>query len=231
MIKVLFIDIDNTLLSFTEYVKQTMREGLLHFDLPAYEDWMFTEFERINGGLWRQIEEGTLIFEELVKIRWNRIFDALGISFDGTVFEDYFREELFDNAIPEPGAGELLSYLSARYPLCAASNGPYEQQLNRLRVAGMQEHFTHFFISSRFGVSKPGKEYFDRCFSELHENGFPGLKPEEVMIIGDSITADIAGGKSYGLRTCLYTRGETSKKPVPEADFIVAELAEIREIL
>lgn len=231
MIKVIFIDIDNTLLSFTEYVKQTMREGFLHFGLPPYEERMYPVFERLNGGLWRQIEEGTLSFEELVKIRWNTIFKALGISFDGTVFEDYFREKLFDNAIPEPGAVALLDWLSRRYVLCAASNGPYEQQINRLKVAGMYGYFSHFFISSRLGAQKPGAEFFDRCFEELRDNGFPGILPEEVMIIGDSVTADIAGGKSYGMHTCLYTRGEPLEKPVPEADFTVKKLMEIKEIL
>ena len=32
-----------------------------------------------------------LTFDELIKIRWNKIFESLGITFDGVVFEKYFR--------------------------------------------------------------------------------------------------------------------------------------------
>ena len=99
--KAVFLDIDNTLLSFDGYVKQTMKEGFEHFGLKPYEPYMFDIFIRENTKLWRQIEQGTLVFEELEKIRWNIIFKYLDIEFDGTVFEKYFRGRLFDSAIPE----------------------------------------------------------------------------------------------------------------------------------
>ena len=86
MIKAVFIDIDDTLLDFDAYVKQTMREGFRHFGLKAYEPHMFTVFERINNALWDNIEKGTLDFAGLEKIRFNKVFEALGISFDGVTF-------------------------------------------------------------------------------------------------------------------------------------------------
>ena len=49
MIKAVFIDIDDTLLDFDAYVKQTMREGFRHFGLKPYEPSMFSVFERINN--------------------------------------------------------------------------------------------------------------------------------------------------------------------------------------
>lgn len=33
---------------------------------------------------------------------------------------------MFESAIPENGALELLEYLRGKYILCVASNGPYE---------------------------------------------------------------------------------------------------------
>ena len=45
MIKVVFIDIDNTLLSFTDYVKESMREGFPSFGLKPYMEAMFPTFE------------------------------------------------------------------------------------------------------------------------------------------------------------------------------------------
>lgn len=71
--KAIFIDIDNTLLDFDEYVRTTMAEGFAHFGLPAYRPEMYHTFTTENNKLWRRIEEGTLTFEELQKIRWSRI--------------------------------------------------------------------------------------------------------------------------------------------------------------
>ena len=58
------------------------------------------------------------------------IFEYLGISADGIAFEKYFQECLFESAIPENGAMELVKYLHSKYILCVASNGPYMQQVN-----------------------------------------------------------------------------------------------------
>ena len=229
MIKVVFFDIDDTLLSFSGYVKEAMRDGFARFGLPPYTEAMFPVFERINNGLWKQIEQGTLTFEELLKIRWNRIFQALGIAFDGERFEEYFRKKLFDSAVLEPGAKELLEYLAPRYTLCIVSNGPCAQQMNRLRVGGLDGYFSRFFVSEQIGAQKPDPAFFEYCFRELRENGLPELRPDEVMLIGDSVSADIAGGKAFGLRTCLYRSGGGER--VPEADHTVQALAEIARIL
>ena len=52
----------------------------------------------------------------------------------------------------------------------------------------MLKYFTHCFVSERMGMEKPAREFFEGCFAAL-----PGILPEETMIIGDSLTADIAG--------------------------------------
>ncbi len=227
MIRVVLFDVDNTLLSFSGYVKESMASGFRHFGLPPYEAGMFEVFERINNGLWRQLERGELTFGELIAVRWNRIFDALGIDFDGAAFEDYFRRQLFHSAVLEPGAKEILQ---PKYKLGIASNGPYDQQLNRLRVGGLDGFFSHFFVSGRVGASKPQAAFFDACMAELRADGMPELQPEEVMIIGDSLTSDISGGRNAGMRTCLYCPGGHAAEPCP-ADHAVSMLADIREIL
>ena len=231
MIKVALIDIDNTLLSFTGYVKEAMREGFSFFGLKPYTEDMFPVFEKINDSLWRQLEQGVLTFDELVKHRWNLIFKELEIDFDGSKFEEYFREKLFYSAVPEDGAEDLLKYLSSKYTLCVASNGPYEQQMNRLQVGKMRDYFTHFFVSSQVGSQKPSRAFFDYCFNVLRETEFPSLMPEECMIIGDSISSDISGGRDYGMHTCLYKKDATPESDHSVADYVVSSLADIKKIL
>lgn len=232
-IKAVFIDIDNTLLDFDGYVRQTMKSGFEIFSLKRYEPYMYDVFTRINNALWKEIERRELTFAELENVRWNKIFEALGIDFDGKVFEDYFRKALNESAIPENGAYELLKYLSEKYIVCAASNGPFLQQMHRLELADMAKYFDYIFISEQVGVSKPSHEFFDYAFSHLNgKNGRSGksILPHETIIIGDSLSSDIAGGKECGMKTCYYNKNRCSVSP-EIADFVVSELADITEFL
>lgn len=228
--KAVFIDIDNTLLSFSEYVKHTMQTGFEHFGLKRYEPYMYDIFTEENNKLWHGIEQGTLVFPELEKVRWNIIFARLGIDFDGTVFEKYFRRALYDSAIPMPYADEMLRYLSGKYILCVASNGPYEQQVHRLEVAGMKRYFDYIFISEKLGASKPSEEFFKRAFAELNSGREEVIMPADTIIIGDSLTSDIDGGRNYGMKTCFYNVGGVQSDSI-KADYVIDELNEVEGIL
>ena len=126
---------------------------------------------------------------------------------------------------------DLLDYLSRKYTLCVASNGPYEQQMNRLQVGKMRDYFSCCFISSQVGAQKPSREFFDYCFKVLRETEYPELNPEEVMIIGDSVSSDISGGSDYGMHTCLYQKQAVSGCGDFGADYVVSSLVEIKSIL
>ena len=89
----------------------------------------------------------------------------------------------------------------------------------------------YFFISSQLGAQKPSRQFFDRCFSILREAEFPALMPEEVIIIGDSVSSDISGGRDYSIRTCLYQKEAAPENKDSGADYVVSSLAEIKNIL
>lgn len=222
MLKAVFIDIDNTLLDFDAYVRQTLESGFEHFNLPGFGQDTLEIFHRENNKLWRAIEAGNLTFSELEKIRFNKVFEALGIEGDGAAFEKYFRACLNESAIPVEGAHELLEAMSGKYLLCAASNGPYNQQVHRLELAGMKECFDYLFISEEIGFSKPSKEYYCEAFSRL-----PGIKPEECLMIGDSESSDMTGALLAGMKTCFFNKAK--KETGDEYDITVDSLSGIPE--
>ena len=235
MIKAVLFDIDNTLRDFDTYVQQAMKDGFEAFGLGVYEDSMYQVFRRINTEMWRGIEQGNLTYEELMETRWNRIFAELGISFDGVVFENYFKDALFESVIPVSGAMNALSRLEGNYILCVASNGPYEQQLNRLKKAGMLHFFSKLFISERIGFSKPSEEFFSYCLKEINEerrqNGKSGIIPSEVMMIGDSLDSDMAGAIGMGFRTCFFDKNNSGNTKGLPIDYTVERLEDIRLFL
>lgn len=235
-IKVLFLDIDNTLLDFNAAAQWGMEQCFIKAGL-VYEPSMFAVFEKENNKIWRRIEKGELSMDDLPNVRWQAILKQLGMKADGVEMEMEFRRLLHLSAVPMDGAQEILKYLyDKKYCLCAASNGPYEQQINRLKKADMLKYFTYFFVSEKMGADKPSREFFDGCMRELTDT-----KPEECMMIGDSLTADINGGREYGIQTC-WLRPCNSKENVEnsdkdqnksgkEADHVISSLLELKNIL
>lgn len=226
MIRLILIDIDDTLLDFNECSRYSMKCALEKRGM-AYSDVLYATFHRINNGLWQDLEKRIITKDELYRIRWNKIFDALGIDADGVDFESDFRRGLAESAVLVDDAKALLEYLSGKYTVCAASNGPLSQQIGRMRKAGLLDHVKCIFASEEIGAPKPTKEFFEACFGILG-NAF---KPDEVMMIGDSITADICGAVDYGMHSCWFN---IHKKAIPEdcvPEHIVYSLSEIKNIL
>ena len=50
--------------------------------------------------------------------------------------------------------------------------------------------------------------------------------PHETVMIGDSLTSDIAGGRQYGMQTCWYMRDKVKEIPA-DADQAVSDLRDV----
>lgn len=225
MIKVVLFDIDGTLLDFEKCAEQSMFTVAKEFGVELPEN-IVQVFHEINDSLWLKIEKKELTRDELRKIRWKLIFEAVGIDFDGPAFEERFFSYVSESCEKFDGAEQIMEYISKKYTLCVASNAMYNQQVRRLTNAGLYGYVEKMFISEKIGYPKPDREFFDGCFKELGD-----VKKDEVIIIGDSISADIAGGAAYGIKTCWFN---PKKKSAPEdikIDYIVNSLEEIKNIL
>ncbi len=224
MISAVLIDIDDTILDYTASAAQAI-EGLfsqssLPFEGQKTIDAYFTE----SAALWDRVNRSLMSSSELREIRWNRVFKALNIDrCDGASFEARFREQLSKTTNPIEGAEEILSYLSKKYRLCAASNAYLFQQNARLVKAGFRNYFEKVFTSNEIGFEKPDRRFFEFCTSSL------GIKnPNEVIMIGDSVHADIIGAKKAGLKTLqILLQNEKSNC----ADYAVSSLSQIKDIL
>ena len=198
----------------------------------TYKPEMFTVFKEENDQIWKKIEQGILTMDDLPYVRWQAILKKLGLEADGVAMEMLFRKCLFYSAVPVEGAKEILDYLQGKYILCTASNGPYEQQICRLKKADMLKNFDHCFVSEKIGVDKPDVRFFQRCLEQL-----PGIRAEECMIVGDSLTADIAGGQAAGMETCWFCREKMEEaqlenvKRTHKADHVIRRLDELKDLL
>lgn len=225
MLKAVLIDVDDTLLDFTLCAKWSMAKAGEQFGLSLPDD-LFTPFKKINDGLWMQLEQKELTFEQLYAIRWNLVFDAVGIDFDGPTFEKAFLANMGQSTIRVEGAEELLQYLSKKYAVYVASNSNYTQQSNRMRLAGLHDYFKDYFVSDRIGHSKPTPEFFAACLERT------GLRdPEELIMIGDSLRADITGAAAFGIPSCWFNKHHKPNTLGVHPTYTVEYLADIKNFL
>jgi len=94
----------------------------------------------------------------------------------------------------------VLDTLSARYPIALVSNF-YGNIHTVLRAYGIEHYFHEVIESAVAGIRKPNPQIFALAVNAL------GMKPEEIIVVGDSYDKDIVPAHSIGCHT-VWLRGE-----------------------
>jgi putative hydrolase of the HAD superfamily len=122
-------------------------------------------------------------------------------------YAERLRVDLFEDALP------ALSWLAARFPLVALSNGNADVQ----RV-GLGEFFRAGLSAQNFGVGKPDARIFHAAANAA------GVQPHEVLHVGDDAALDVLGGLNAGMQTAWVNRNaqdwthETARPHVTVSD-------------
>lgn len=82
------------------------------------------------------------------------------------------------------------------------------------------------FFSEDIGISKPQKEFFNYCFEYLNNP-----EKDDVILIGDSISADIIGGNNYNVKTIWFNKNNEKCLDDVKPTYIVKTLSEIQNII
>ncbi|MBR2617088.1 MAG: HAD-IA family hydrolase, partial [Clostridia bacterium] len=82
----------------------------------------------------------------------------------------------------------------------ALSNGTSAVQRNRILKSGLQPYFQGIFLSEEIGYAKPDCGFFNAVF------GVIPFAPNQTVMVGDSLSADIAGANNYGIRSVWFNR-------------------------
>ena len=110
--------------------------------------------------------------------------------------------------IPVPGADSVLASVSERYRLAVAANQTRACRLALERLDWMR-YFSEFWISEEVGASKPSQVFFTGLLGRIQ------CPPEECVMIGDRIDADITPAKALGMHAILVkSRFDELERPV-----------------
>lgn len=221
----LLLDVDGTLLDFNAAERYGVCTVMEHFGLTPTQERV-ERYHQVNLEYWKAFERGEISRDNIFANRYHRFFAEYGMDVESSEAEPLYRSRLNSCAILLPDALEICRYLRSRYDLYIITNGISETQYRRLRDSGLDEYFTDIFVSEDAGSQKPQKEFFDYCFLRIREKD-----PSQMLIIGDSLSSDIRGGKNAGIATCWLDDGSQQMATDLKPDYVIHALEELKTFL
>lgn len=114
------------------------------------------------------------------------------------------------------GVAEALARLSSQYPLIAVSNGNAD-----VFKTDAASHFKAAVSARCVGVAKPDVRVFHAAAAQA------ALRPEEILHVGDDITADVLGALQAGMQAVWLNREGLTWTPDTPQPLTVRHLSEL----
>ncbi|EAS64507.1 HAD family hydrolase [Photobacterium angustum] len=238
MLKAIFLDMDETLCATSLADKHAANELKLYVsDLyPQLNADMF--LERYIAGVYKKLNDE---LPELVPLLTDELFfrqnlivvlfkeQGIELPFDAAVAVqacfDQSRMASFDFF---PKMKETLVALRKSYQLVVITNGPVFSQHPKLAATEMQQYVDHIIVGGEEPEEKPALSIFEKALNLVN------CKPEEVIHMGDSLAADIAGAKNAGIKSIwVDTQKDSDHQQLAmiEPDYIVSNPVDIQTIV
>lgn len=223
MIKAITFDLDDTLWDVWPVVERA--ERLLH-------DWLGSRYPRIAERftpleLRDMSDEVAVMRPQIAHDRTRLRKDALQLAAARAGYREFDVEAAFAVFYVARNAVELfaearptLERLARRYPLASLSNGNAD-----VRLIGLDDVFGFSLNAINVGAAKPEPLMFELACRLF------GVRPEQVVHVGDDPEHDIRGAANAGMRTVWANRNGLDWPGGPKADAEIGNLAELEAIL
>ena len=212
-IRIISLDAGNTLIHPHPSVGEVYAQHLAAFggraDPDSLQQRFLTAFKTVfddkprktspgdERAYWREVVRRTL-GDRVAADRFDPLFDRL--------YEAFAHADCWK---PAGGVRDVLENLNRRgYRLIVFSNsdprihGVFEE-------LGMTPYFEKIYVSAEIGWEKPAGQAFRHVQSDT------GVRPEEILHVGDSVGADGRGARAAGWHACLVHPGKDPDDRIP----------------
>lgn len=220
----LLFDADDTLFDYAQAEHNALRDVSSEFGMP-FDARTLELYREINHQLWLRFERGEVTGDQIRTQRFALLFDALQLA-ETQGLADRYIDHLAAQTTLIQGARETLDNLHKTHRIAIITNGMTRVQRPRLARSILAPYISELIISEQVGAAKPGREIFDCAFMRM---GQP--RKEQVLIVGDSLTSDMAGGAAYGIDTCWYNPKHKPRPPQPQLTYEISDLRELIALL
>lgn len=123
---------------------------------------------------------------------------------------------------PDPRLVSALKELKKRFKLAILTNLSRRSLLGVFKALGLSEElFDVVLTADELEHLKPHPSAFTKVIKELE------VRPEEVVMVGDIVTSDLAPAKGLGMKTVLVSEEKQTNSPL--VDLTVSHVAELEE--
>lgn len=221
------LDADETLFDFRMSESRALSAVLASMQLDP-EDLAITDsYNRINRGLWKELEQGLINSTELKVERFRRFCLEQGLNEDAGVISDRYIQSLSEQAFILAGALDLCLYLKDNgYRMAIITNGIKQVQFGRINRSELKDFFEAVIVSEDTGFQKPQPGIFEHAFAAIGST-----EKEKMLMVGDSLTSDIQGGINAGIDTCWFNPDRATNDTGIIPTYEIHDLAELKAIL
>jgi YjjG family noncanonical pyrimidine nucleotidase len=195
----LLLDLDHTLLDSDASEAHAFEHALASAGVVDAASYL-PAYHQINRALWAQVERGEISQAHLRTARFAQLVEATRIDASPAALADAFIHGLGAFGELYPGVREVLDALAAEpISLALVTNGLSEVVRTRIERLQLGRYFQMVAISAELGTAKPAPAIF-----ELALTGLGSPAKGSALVVGDSLSSDIQGGRNAGIATCWY---------------------------
>ena len=235
--KYLIFDADHTLYDYIADELQAFRDLYAELGMPVTEELL--AFSRHNSEMvWTEAglydvhspkiqASYHALYRSHVKGIFENVFKKFPCEADTEKTGERFLYHLSRQGKLFVGAEQVLSALSkkqgGRYEIVIGTNGLSFIQEGRLRgIRGLVERI---FVSQALNAIKPLPAFYHGIFGALNATA------DECLMIGDSLSSDIAGANAVGMDACWFNPKGVELTGCAKPKYQIARLEEILSIL
>lgn len=221
----IFLDLDDTIFDFHKAEHIALAKTLTMLGLTP-DPVVLSRYSEINAAHWRLLEQGKLTRAQVKERRYEQLFREFGMDVSPILAARTYEKNLSIGHYFIDGAEDLLQTLSRDYRLFLVSNGSADIQRSRIGSSDIHKYFEKMFISEEVGFNKPDTRFFEAVFAEI-----PDFEKEQAVIVGDSISSDVKGGKNVGITTVWFNQKGVKAPADTVPDYVVSHLRELPALL
>ena len=235
--KLVLIDLDDTLFDYPKTEKEAFRNSFKELGFfveselgNAKKEKIYEKikdrYKDVNLQLWKDLEKGAVDKDRLKIVRFEKIIGEFDLKYDPYKMSELYLKKLGEGIFPFEATEKLCEYLHSKYKVGIVTNGIKEVQHSRIENSTIAKYIDKIIISDEVGVNKPDKRIFEYAM-----NYFEIMDKSEVIMIGDSLGADIKGGQNAGIDTCWVNLRNNVNDTGIVPKYEVRKLEELFEIL
>ncbi|CAD5244380.1 TIGR02253 family HAD-type hydrolase [Thermococcus camini] len=224
MIKVVFFDLDDTLVDTSRLAEMARRnaiENMVRHGLPVDFDTAYQELLELISEYGSNFSRHFDYLLRRLDLPSNPKWVAAGvIAYHNTKFA-YLRTVKGVRRV-------LLDLQRAGYRLGIITDGDPIKQWEKILRLELDAYFDEVFISDYLGVKKPHRKIFEKALKKM------GVEPGEAVMVGDRLYSDIYGAKQVGMNTVWFRYGKRADRELEYleyADFTIENLEEVPRIV